>query len=246
VHGVTGTPAPAEPVGRAVRDNGGMPTAPAIRSFKHRRGRITAGQRDALGTLWPQYGLEPAASPLDLPAVFGRAAPVVLEIGFGMGEATLAMAVADPDRDVVAVDVHTPGAGALLRDVDAAGLANVRVLVDDAVPVLRDMLLPASLDEVRVFFPDPWPKLKHHKRRLLSPAVVHLVATRLAVGGRLHVATDWEPYAASVLQVVDAEPLLDNPFRGYAPGPGRRPVTRFEQQGLAKGHTVHDVVAERR
>jgi tRNA (guanine-N7-)-methyltransferase len=171
---------------------------------------------------------------------------VVLEIGFGMGETTVAMATADPDRDVIAVDVHTPGAGALLRDLDATGSRNVRVLVDDAVTVARDLLSPGSLDEVRVFFPDPWPKARHRKRRLLSPDVVHLMATRLAVGGRLHVATDWQPYAASVLQVVGDEPLLVNRFGGYAPRPAWRPQTRFEGQGLAKGHAVYDVICERR
>jgi len=169
----------------------------------------------------------------------------VLEIGFGMGETTLAMAAADPERDLVAVDVHTPGAGALLRDLEVAGLTNVRVMVADAVAVLHRMIAPGSLEEVRVFFPDPWPKVRHHKRRLLSPAVVHLIATRLAPGGRLHVATDWEPYASSVLQVVAAEALLVDPG-GYAPRPPERPLTRFEQQGLAKGHKVFDVICERR
>jgi tRNA (guanine-N7-)-methyltransferase len=223
----------------------GRPT-PAIRSFKHRRGRITPGQRDALTTLWPRYGLDLSSAPVDLAATFGRTAPVVLEIGFGMGETTLALAAAEPEQDVIAVDVHTPGAGALLRSLDDAGLTNVRVLVDDAVEVLRHLLAPGALHEVRVFFPDPWRKQRHHKRRLLSPAVVHLVATRLAVGGRLHVATDWQPYAASVLQVMVAEPLLVNRFDGYAPRPDGRPLTRFERQGLAKGHDVYEVISERR
>jgi tRNA (guanine-N7-)-methyltransferase len=196
--------------------------------------------------LWPRFGLDLAPSPLDPSVVFGRVAPVVLEIGFGMGETTLAMAAADPARDIVAVDVHTPGAGALLRELDTAGLTNVRVMVQDAVAVTQTMLPAGSLDEVRVFFPDPWPKQRHQKRRLLSPTVVQLLATRLRPGGRLHVATDWQPYAASALQVVAAEPLLVNRFGGFAPRPPERPLTRFEGQGLAKGHTVHDLIAERR
>src|SRR5690606_19048064 len=143
------------------------------------------------------------------------------------------------------VDVHTPGVGALLRDVAARGLTNVRVTVGDAVPLLRDRIAPASLDEVRVFFPDPWPKTRHHKRRLIQPAFARLVAQRLRPGGRLHVATDWTPYAEQVLDVVRGEPGLVNEHDGYAPRPPWRPVTRFERQGLARGHTVHDVLARR-
>jgi tRNA (guanine-N7-)-methyltransferase len=221
-------------------------TGPELRSFKYRRGRVTAGQQRALDDLWPTYGIDDSSAVLEPLGTFGREAPVVLEIGFGMGETTLAMAVADPARDVLAVDVHTPGAGALLAALAHAGLGNVRVLLGDAVPVVRDRLLPASLDEVRVFFPDPWPKSKHTKRRLLSPAFVALLASRLRPGGTLHVATDWTAYAQQVLAVVAAEPLLVNPHDGYAPRPPWRPVTRFERQGLAKGHPVHDIVARRR
>jgi tRNA (guanine-N7-)-methyltransferase len=162
-----------------------------------------------------------------------------------MGETTLAMAAADPARDVIAVDVHTPGAGALIRDLEAGGVSNVRVVVADALVVLGDMLAPGSLDEVRVFFPDPWPKLRHHKRRLVNGDFARLVATRLRPGGVLHVATDWTPYAQQTLAVVAAEPALQNRFDGYAPRPAGRPVTRFERQGLAKGHPIHDVVAQR-
>jgi len=232
-----------------------MPTEVApLRSFKLRRGRVTPGQRDALDRLWSRYGvgtpgpdvdLDPQSGPFVAASVFGRTAPLVLEIGFGMGEATLAMAEADPACDVLAVDVHTPGAGALLRGVEERGLANVRVLLGDAVAVLRDLLGPGSLDEVRVYFPDPWPKARHHKRRLVSPAFVDLVAGRLAPGGRLHCATDWEPYAERILQVVDEHPLLANLHPGFAPRPPWRPVTRFERQGLARGHTVRDVLAVR-
>ena len=214
-----------------------------LRSYKLRRGRSTPGQEAALDRLWPQWGIEPGAAPLDLDALFGRSAPVVLEIGFGMGEATAAMAEAEPDRDVIAVDVHTPGVGALLRDVDALGLVNVRIAVGDAVDLLRDRLGPGSLDEVRIFFPDPWPKTRHHKRRLVGPAFAALVADRLRVGGRWHCATDWTPYAQQILDVVADEPRLENEHDGWAPRPPWRPVTRFERQGLARGHRVHDVLA---
>ena len=219
---------------------------PAVRTFK-KRSRIRPAQAAALDALWPRFGADDAASgPLDAAALFGRTAPLVLEIGFGRGETTLAMAAADPDRDVLAVDVHRAGAGALLLDLDAAGLTNVRVLVGDAVPLLRDRVAPGSLDEVRIFFPDPWPKSRHHKRRLVTPGTVALVAARLRPGGRLHCATDWEPYADEMLAAVEAEPLLDNAFGGFAPRPGWRPVTRFEQQGIDKGHVVRDVLAVRR
>ncbi len=219
--------------------------AEAPRSFKHRRGRITSGQQAALSLLWPRLGLDLRDRRVDLPAVFGRMGPVVLEIGFGMGETTLAMASADPARDVIAVDVHTPGAGALLRDLDSAGLTNVRVMVADATVLLRDMLAPGSLDEIRLFFPDPWPKSRHRKRRLYSPGFAALAASRLRLGGLLHSATDWAPYAAQMLDVVEGEPLLRNTFAGSAPRPPGRPVTRFERQGLAKGHRIVDVIAER-
>lgn len=218
---------------------------PVVRTFK-RRGRIRPAQAAALDGLRPRFGVaDEAAGPVDAVALFGRRAPLVLEIGFGRGEATLAMAAADPARDVLAVDVHRAGAGALLLDLERAGLTNVRVLVGDAVPVLRERVAPGSLDEVRIFFPDPWPKARHHKRRLVTPGTVALVASRLRPGGRLHCATDWEPYADEMLAAVDAEPLLRNESGGFAARPGWRPVTRFEQQGIDKGHVVRDVIAVR-
>jgi tRNA (guanine-N7-)-methyltransferase len=218
------------------------------RSFKLRSGRVTPGQRAALDRLWPRYGVPPGedAQLIDPVEIFGRAAPLVLEIGFGMGEATAPMAAADPARDVLAVDVHPPGVGALLRHVEYLGLGNVRVAVGDAVELLRDRLAPGSLDEVRIFFPDPWPKTRHHKRRLVSPSFVRLVVDRLRIGGRLHCATDWTPYAEQILDVVRDEPHLENEHDGFAPRPQWRPVTRFERQGLARGHAVHDVLARRR
>lgn len=184
----------------------------APRTFKRRGGRIRPGQSAALTSLWPRYGLDSGAGRLDLAAVFGREAPVVLEIGFGMGETTLALAAADPGRDVLAVDVHAPGAGALLRGVEAAGIGWVRVMLADALTVLREDLAPGSLAEVRLFFPDPWPKARHHKRRIFTPAFAALVASRLEPGGRLHAATDWAHYAAQMVRVISAEPLLHNEF----------------------------------
>jgi tRNA (guanine-N7-)-methyltransferase len=216
-----------------------------IRTFKYRRGRVTAAQQNALDTLWAAYGLDPTPHLLDPVAVFGRRAPLVLEIGFGMGETTVAMASADPSRDLVAVDVHTPGAGALLNALAAQGSTNVRVMVGDALEALRGMLGEGSLDEIRVFFPDPWPKTKHVKRRLFNAAFATLAASRLRLGGVLHLATDWAPYAEQALEVIEAEPLLVNDFAGFAPRPQHRPVTRFERLGLAKGHEVFDVLARR-
>jgi tRNA (guanine-N7-)-methyltransferase len=211
-----------------------------VRTFKVRR-RVTTGQADALARLLPAYGVEPGR-PFDARTVFGREAPLVLEIGSGMGEATAAMAQADPDRDVLAVEVHTPGLGNLLRLIEAAALTNVRVLEADAREVLRDLLAPASLDEVRVFFPDPWPKARHVKRRLVTSSFVDLVADRLRPGGRLHVATDWASYAEQVEQV-----LADH--WAYEPVTRERhdrPRTRFEQKGLTAGRVAYDVVSVRR
>jgi len=216
-----------------------------IRTFKYRRGRVTLAQQTALDTLWPSLGLDLSDSLLDPRALFGRTAPLVLEIGFGMGETTIALALAQPERDVIAIDVHTPGAGALLRGLSGEGLTNVRVGVGDALEVLRGMVPAGSLDEIRVFFPDPWPKTKHFKRRLFNPAFACLAASRLKPGGIVHLATDWRPYAEQALEVIEAEPLLVNDFGGFAPRPADRPVTRFEYQGLAKGHDVFDVIAHR-
>ena len=209
-----------------------------VRTFKVRR-RVTSGQADALSRLLPLYGLPPGTPPAQ---AFGRDAPLVLEIGSGMGEATAQMAAADPDRDVLAVEVHTPGLGSLLRLAEGAGLTNLRVVEADAREVLRDRLAPGSLDEVRVFFPDPWPKARHAKRRLVTAEFADLVAARLRPGGRLHVATDWASYAEQVLAVLVAHPSFEVVSRER----GARPVTRFEQRGTAAGRQPHDVVAVRR
>ncbi|MEW1871977.1 tRNA (guanosine(46)-N7)-methyltransferase TrmB [Streptomyces caelestis] len=219
-----------------------------IRSFQPRRSRVTAGQADALQRLWPAWGFDIDGSRrLDLAEFFGNDRPVVLEIGFGMGEATARMAAADPATNILAVDVHTPGQGNLLNLADRLGLTNVRVGNGDAIILLREMLAPGSLGGLRVYFPDPWPKKRHHKRRLIQPEFLTLAATRLAPGAVLHCATDWEPYAEQMLDVLTAHPDFENTRAdgGFAPRPAFRPLTRFEGQGLEKGHVVNDVLFRR-
>ncbi|MFF7394469.1 tRNA (guanosine(46)-N7)-methyltransferase TrmB [Streptomyces scabiei] len=218
-----------------------------IRSFQPRRSRVTAGQADALQRLWPKWGLDIDGRSLDLVELFGNDRPVVLEIGFGMGEATAQMAAADPETNVLAVDVHTPGQGNLLNLADQGGLSNVRVANGDAIILLREMLPPDSLDGLRVYFPDPWPKKRHHKRRIIQPEFLTLVASRLRPGAIVHCATDWEPYAEQMLEVLTAHPDFENTRAdgGFAPRPGFRPLTRFEGQGLDKGHVVNDLLFRR-
>lgn len=217
----------------------------SVRSFVLRQGRMTPAQRSAYELLLPHYGLAFEQSPLDFAKVFGRAAPVVLEIGFGMGETTTAIAAAHPEQDFLGVEVHAPGVGSLLRQVDAARLTNVRVIRHDAVEVVEQMIPPASLAGVHVFFPDPWPKKRHHKRRLLQPAFVHALAERLVAGGYLHAATDWAPYAEEILATLAAEPLLANTSTGLAPRPAWRPRTKFESRGEKLGHAVADILFRR-
>ncbi|MFF7725914.1 tRNA (guanosine(46)-N7)-methyltransferase TrmB [Streptomyces sp. NPDC008001] len=221
-----------------------------IRSFQPRRSRVTPGQGEALRRLWPKWGLDvDGLSKLDLGELFGDPAlPVVLEIGFGMGEATAKMAAADPGTGILACDVHTPGQGNLLGLAERNGLENVRVANGDAIILLREMLAPDSLAGLRVYFPDPWPKKRHHKRRLIQPEFLALAATRLAPGALLHCATDWEPYAEQMLEVLSAAPDFENtqPDGGFAPRPEFRPLTRFEGQGLDKGHVVHDLLFRRK
>ncbi|WP_435840733.1 tRNA (guanosine(46)-N7)-methyltransferase TrmB [Streptomyces cinnamoneus] len=221
-----------------------------IRSFQPRRSRVTTGQGEALRRLWPTWGLDiDGLSRLDLGELFGDPElPVVLEIGFGMGEATAQMAAADPGTGILACDVHTPGQGNLLNLAEQKGLNNVRVANGDAIILLREMLAPDALAGLRVYFPDPWPKKRHHKRRLIQPEFLALAATRLAPGAVLHCATDWEPYAEQMLEVLSASPDFENtqPDGGYAPRPDFRPLTRFEGQGLDKGHVVHDLLFRRR
>ncbi|MFF1381661.1 tRNA (guanosine(46)-N7)-methyltransferase TrmB [Streptomyces sp. NPDC058308] len=219
-----------------------------IRSFQPRRSRVTASQGDALRRLWPQWGMDiDGLRRLDLAELFGDDKPVVLEIGFGMGEATAQMAAADPDTGILAVDVHTPGQGNLLGLAERNGLSNVRVANGDAIILLREMLAPESLDGLRVYFPDPWPKARHHKRRLIQPEFLTLAAPSLKPGALLHCATDWEPYAEQMLEVLTAHPDFENTQAdgGYAPRPDFRPLTRFEGQGLGKGHVVQDLLFRR-
>jgi tRNA (guanine-N7-)-methyltransferase len=194
--------------------------------------------------LWPVWGVDLDGRPYDLGAAFGER-PVVLEIGSGMGEAAAQMAAAQPEVGLLAVDVHTPGLGALLRAVEAAGLANVRVGRGDAVELLRDMLPPACLAGVRVFFPDPWPKARHHKRRLIQPAFAVLAGSRIRPGGFLHLATDWAPYAEQMREVLGSCELFEPATAADVPLLGARPETRFERAGRARGHTVTDLVYRR-
>ncbi len=218
-----------------------------IRSFQPRRSRVTAGQGDALQRLWPQWGFDiDGRLVIDLEAMFDGL-PVVLEIGFGMGEATARMAAADRGTGILAVDVHTPGQGNLLGLAERSGLTNVRVANGDAIILLREMLAPRSLDGLRVYFPDPWPKKRHHKRRLIQPEFLTLAARSLKPGAVLHCATDWEPYAEQMLDVLSAHPDFENTREdgGFAPRPDFRPLTRFEGQGLDKGHQVHDLLFRR-
>ena len=203
---------------------------------------MTVRQAAAIDELWPSHGVDVDGQPLDLAVLFGNQRPVVLEIGFGTGEATATMAGADPTTNVLAVDVHTPGFGRLLQRIGSQGLDHVRVASGDAVDLLRDMLAPGSLAGIRIFFPDPWPKARHHKRRLVQPGFVALAVSRLAPGGYLHVATDWWPYAEQMREVLDAEPTLGLSDDGTGPRPMDRPETRYERAGLAKGHEVVDLV----
>jgi tRNA (guanine-N7-)-methyltransferase len=238
--------APAASASHATAD----PSAPAhprhIRSFVMRRGHLSDAQRDAHASLLPRYAVPEGDGPIDFAALFGRRAPVVLEIGFGMGHTTAEIAAARPDTDFLGIEVYTPGVGSLLRALDARGLANVRVIQRDAVEVLRERIAPGSLAGVHVYFPDPWPKARHHKRRLIQPPFVAELAARLAPGGYLHCATDWAPYAEQMLEVLSAEPRLANTADGFAPRPDWRPLTKFERRGLRLGHGVWDLMFVRR
>ena len=216
-------------------------THPPIRSYVLRQGRFSPGQQRAYSDLLPRFGVPFAAQPLDFAALFGRASPVVLEIGSGMGDTTAAIALAHPGTDYLAVEVHTPGVGSLLKLVGEQALTNVRVIQHDAVEVVREMIPPASLAGIHVFFPDPWPKKRHHKRRILQPAFAALLAARLAPGGYLHFATDWEDYAIEALAVLGSTPGLRNSGDGFVPRPAARPETKFERRGLKLGHVVNDL-----
>jgi tRNA (guanine-N7-)-methyltransferase len=213
-----------------------------IRSFAMRPGHLSDAQREAHASLMPRFGVPDGKGPIDFPSLFGRQAPVVLEIGFGMGHATADIAAARPDTDFLGIEVYTAGVGSLLHALAKRGLSNVRVVQHDAVEVLRERIAPGSLAGVHVYFPDPWPKLRHHKRRLIQPAFVAELVRHIAPGGYLHCATDWEHYAGQMLEVLSAEPALRNTADGYAPRPDWRPLTKFERRGLALGHGVRDLI----
>lgn len=218
------------------------PTEHRIRSFVTRAGRLSTAQAKALETLGPQFCLPYTKAPLDFDQVFGRAAPTILEIGFGMGQTTAAIAAAMPDRNFLGVEVHTPGVGSLLKQIGERQLDNLRLIQHDAFEVLTHSIAPASLAGVHIFFPDPWHKARHHKRRLIQAPFIALLASRLAPGAYIHCATDWQEYAEQILAVLQTEPALQNTADAYAPRPAYRPVTKFEQRGLLLGHGVWDMV----
>jgi len=208
--------------------------------------RTSNAQQRAVDELLPRFGIGFEPRLLDLDAVFGRQAPRILEIGFGMGEVTAQLAQFHPERDYLGIEVHTPGVGNLLKLIDEHGLTNLRIIRHDAVEVLQQMIPVDAFDGVHVFFPDPWPKKRHHKRRLIQPEFVHLLASRIRPGGYLHFATDWEDYATQMLEVLAAEPRLANTTTGFAPRPASRPQTKFETRGLKLGHEVRDLLFHRR
>lgn len=233
---------------RPVRDTTGAGVAPdhhGIRSFAGRAGRLTTGQRRAIERCWPRYGVDDWER-LDVDAAFGRRAPTVVEIGFGMGDALVSMAASDPDRNYLGIEVYPPGIGAALRGIESRGLENVRLIRADAIPVLVAMT-DESLDAVLVFFPDPWPKKRHRKRRLIQAPFVRIVAEKLRRGGRFELATDWAPYAAEMLESIQAAGKFSNLASGeaYAHRPSYRPPTKFEQRGERLGHAIYDLVFER-
>lgn len=218
-----------------------------IKSFVLRQGRLTKGQETAMEALWPVFGVNVGDDLLDLPALFGRTAPITLEIGFGNGESLWQMAHAAPQRDFLGIEVHAPGVGHLLKRIDETGLTNIRVMNTDAVEILQKRISRASLDRVQLFFPDPWHKKKHHKRRIVQTEFVDLIAKSLCQGGVLHMATDWENYAEHMAMVMqdrsDFRNMAEQP--PYSPRPDERPLTKFENRGLRLGHGVWDLLYQR-
>jgi tRNA (guanine-N7-)-methyltransferase len=218
-----------------------------IRSFVLRQGRLTPAQQRAIETNMPRFGVPYRQAMLDLEALFGRAqSPKVLEIGFGMGDSTAEIAKANPETDYLGIEVHGPGVGNLLRLIEADDLANLRLIQHDAVEVLNYMLPDAVLDGVHIFFPDPWHKKRHNKRRLIQADFIKMLCGKIKAGAYIHVATDWQDYAEWVLQVLSEEPLLENTSLGYAPRPEYRPLTKFEKRGLNLGHGVWDLIFVRK
>ena len=213
-----------------------------IRSFVLRQGRVSNAQRRACETLLPKYGISFKQELLDLNQVFGRNAPKILEIGFGMGESTAIIAQAYPENDYLGIEVHMPGVGSLLNEIEAQEITNLHVIQYDAVEVLQHMLPDACLGGVHIFFPDPWPKARHHKRRLIQSTLISKLSQHLKSGGYIHAATDWQEYAEQILDVFNQEPQLVNTSKDYATRPDYRPITKFEQRGLKLGHGVWDLV----
>lgn len=241
------TPPSAPPLSAPPAEDGQPhPLHRRLKSFVKRGGRTTEGQAKAYQDFGPRFLLPYRAELLDLAAAFGRAAPTVLEIGFGMGEATAHIAALMPQNNFLCCEVHEPGVGKLLKRCGEQGIGNIRIVAHDAVDVLDHMVRPGTLAGVHVFFPDPWHKTRHNKRRLIQGPFVRKLAERLAPGGYLHCATDWQPYAEQMLEVLSAEPLLRNTATAYAPKPDYRPLTKFENRGLKLGHGVWDLVFERR
>ncbi len=214
----------------------------SLRSFVLRQGRVSAAQQRAYEELLPTFGVAYQQIALDLDAVFGRTGEKHLEIGFGMGETTARIAAAHPDHDYLAIEVHTPGVGALLKTIAEQAIRNIRVVQHDAVEVLNNMIEPETFNGAHIFFPDPWPKKRHHKRRLIQAPFVGLLVNKLKSGGYLHVATDWEQYAEQIVSVLSMEPALQNTVANYAPRPNYRPLTKFEARGLRLGHGIWDIV----
>lgn len=227
-------------------DENGRPLR-RIRSFVRRQGRLTKGQQHALDHFWPVMGVEFSEEPLDLPTLFGREAPTTLEIGFGMGASLVTMAQARPEQNFLGIEVHSPGVGACLSSADEAGITNLRVMCHDAVEVLHKMIPDHSLTMVQLFFPDPWHKARHNKRRIVQPPFAELIKSKLKLGGVFHMATDWEPYAQHMLDVMSSMEGYTNlsPDKDYVPRPESRPVTKFEQRGHRLGHGVWDLMFER-
>ncbi len=226
-----------------------LPSSPrrAIRSFVRRAGRITAAQRRALIELWPRYGIEPGETPLDFAALFQKSAPLIVEIGFGNGEALAAMAAAHPENNYLGIEVHRPGIGGLLLKLESGALTNVRLLEGDAKEVLALRVPPGSVQAVHVFFPDPWPKKRHHKRRLVQTDFIELIRRALTAGGYFHLATDWQEYAEHMLALLSQTPSFENTAGAgcYAPRPEYRPLTKFERRGQRLGHDVWDLIFRR-
>ena len=218
-----------------------------VKSYVKREGRLTKAQQRAIDEFWPTMGIDYQNAPLNLTEVFGRSAPVVLEIGFGMGKSLVEMAAASPDKDFIGIEVHRPGVGACLAEAGAQSLTNLRIMDHDAVEVLQNMITNNSLSRLQLFFPDPWHKKRHHKRRIVQPEFANLVASKLQIGGHFHMATDWEPYAEHMAEVVNSTSGFTNTAQdgNYVPRPEYRPITKFETRGQKLGHGVWDLIYER-